>query len=85
METEVRSSIPDLPSSADIARLARSPSALLNHLSTLAPEGDEAAGGRRPAAAADGRRGTAAAETVRSATRNGPATSADPSGAESYS
>jgi TatA/E family protein of Tat protein translocase len=35
METEVRSSIPDLPSSADIARLARSPSALLNHLSTL--------------------------------------------------
>ena len=39
METEVRSTIPDLPSSADIARLARSPSALLNHLSTLAPDG----------------------------------------------
>jgi sec-independent protein translocase protein TatB len=38
METEVRSSIPDLPSSAEIARLARSPSALLNHLSTLGQE-----------------------------------------------
>ena len=35
MEAEVRSSIPDLPSSADIARLARSPSALLDHLSSL--------------------------------------------------
>src|SRR5580698_6863399 len=35
METEVRSSIPDLPSSHDIARLARSPSALLNHLSNM--------------------------------------------------
>ena len=35
MESEVRSSIPDLPSSADIARLARSPSALLDHLSNM--------------------------------------------------
>jgi sec-independent protein translocase protein TatB len=35
MESEVRSSIPDLPSSAEIARLARSPSALLNHLSSM--------------------------------------------------
>ena len=35
MEAEVRSSIPDLPSSADIARLARSPSALLDHLSSM--------------------------------------------------
>ena len=35
MESEVRSSIPDLPSSADIARLARSPSALLDHLSKM--------------------------------------------------
>jgi|SRR5580698_2972279 sec-independent protein translocase protein TatB len=39
METEVRSSIPDLPSSAEIARLARSPSALLNHLSALGQDG----------------------------------------------
>jgi sec-independent protein translocase protein TatB len=35
MESEVRSSIPDLPSSAEIARLARSPSALLDHLSNM--------------------------------------------------
>jgi sec-independent protein translocase protein TatB len=41
MESEVRSSIPDLPSSADIARLARSPSALLNHLSNMAPDRDQ--------------------------------------------
>jgi sec-independent protein translocase protein TatB len=38
MESEVRNSIPDLPSTTDIARLARSPSALLNHLSNMAPE-----------------------------------------------
>jgi sec-independent protein translocase protein TatB len=41
MEAEVRSSIPDLPSTTDIARLARSPSALLNHLSNMAPVGEE--------------------------------------------
>jgi sec-independent protein translocase protein TatB len=35
MESQVRSSMPDLPSSVEIARLARSPSALLNHLSNL--------------------------------------------------
>jgi sec-independent protein translocase protein TatB len=35
MEQEMRSSMPDLPSSAEIARLARSPSALLDHLSAL--------------------------------------------------
>ena len=35
MESEVRSSMPDLPPTSEIARLARSPSALLNHLSTM--------------------------------------------------
>jgi TatA/E family protein of Tat protein translocase len=39
MESEVRSSIPDLPSSNEIARLARSPSALLNHLSNMSADG----------------------------------------------
>ena len=49
MESEVRSSIPDLPSSADIARLARSPSALLNHLSSMdSPTPATAAERRRP-------------------------------------
>jgi sec-independent protein translocase protein TatB len=35
MESQVRSSMPDLPSTSEIARLARSPSALLNHLSNM--------------------------------------------------
>jgi sec-independent protein translocase protein TatB len=41
MEAEVRDSMPDLPSSAEIARLARSPGALLNHLSNMSPGGEE--------------------------------------------
>ena len=49
METEVRSSMPDLPPTSEIARLARSPSALLNHLSTMSSDEDEA-----PGEAADG-------------------------------
>jgi TatA/E family protein of Tat protein translocase len=35
MEAEVRTSIPDLPSTNDLARLARSPTALLDHLSNM--------------------------------------------------
>jgi Sec-independent protein translocase protein TatA len=44
VESEVRNSMPDLPPTSEIARLARSPSALLNHLSTLSSqdEGDAA-------------------------------------------
>ncbi len=38
MESQVRDSMPDLPSSSEIARLARSPAAFLNHLSTLSPD-----------------------------------------------
>ncbi len=48
METEVRSTMPDLPSTSEIARLARSPSALLNHLSTMSPDPET------PAEAPDG-------------------------------
>jgi sec-independent protein translocase protein TatB len=54
MEAEVRSSIPDLPSSADIARLARSPSALLDHLSSMdtpAATGDGPTGPTGPTSA----------------------------------
>jgi sec-independent protein translocase protein TatB len=57
METEVRSNIPDLPSSNDIARLARSPSALLNHLSNMSPDGSNSpttAEGGETAEGADG-------------------------------
>jgi sec-independent protein translocase protein TatB len=50
MESEVRSSMPDLPPTSEIARLARSPSALLNHLSTMSE--DEADG--KDGAPADG-------------------------------
>ena len=38
MESEVRNTMPDLPPTSEIARLARSPSALLNHLSNMAPD-----------------------------------------------
>lgn len=41
VETDVRSAVPDLPSTRDIPRLARSPTALLNHLSAMAPEGGD--------------------------------------------
>jgi TatA/E family protein of Tat protein translocase len=41
METEVRSSIPDLPSTEEIAHLAKSPAAFLHRLSTLS-DPDEA-------------------------------------------
>jgi sec-independent protein translocase protein TatB len=41
MESEVRSSMPDLPPTSEIARLARSPSALLNHLSNMSEDGAE--------------------------------------------
>jgi sec-independent protein translocase protein TatB len=40
MESEVRSTMPDLPPTSEIARLARSPSALLNHLSNLSSDED---------------------------------------------
>jgi hypothetical protein len=42
MESEVRNTMPDLPPTSEIARLARSPSALLNHLSNMSPEASEA-------------------------------------------
>ena len=54
METEVRGSIPDLPSTTDIARLARSPSALLNHLSTMDGKGEDTATVRPANGAAGG-------------------------------
>ena len=38
MESEVRTSMPDLPPTSEIARLARSPSALLNHLSNMSSD-----------------------------------------------
>ena len=40
MESEVRNTMPDLPPTSEIARLARSPSALLNHLSNMSSDED---------------------------------------------
>ncbi len=52
MESEVRSSMPDLPPTSEIARLARSPSALLNHLSNMSSD-EEPDGTFQPPAATE--------------------------------
>jgi sec-independent protein translocase protein TatB len=59
MESEVRSTMPDLPATSEIARLARSPSALLNHLSNMSTD-EEPDGSFQPPAPED-LNGTAAA------------------------
>ncbi len=74
METEVRGSIPDLPSSTDIARLARSPSALLNHLSTMDGKGEGTAAEAANAAAAGGTAETPPAPGTTSVPRTRPMT-----------
>jgi Sec-independent protein translocase protein TatA len=92
MEADVRSSIPDLPSSTEIARLARSPSALLNHLSNMSPNGtvtgegiDDGQGG----AIADGASGSdansvsGASSVAYDAEANGADSSASPGPPES--
>jgi TatA/E family protein of Tat protein translocase len=43
MESEVREAIPDLPSTSDIARMARSPVSLLNQLADRVDKKDAAA------------------------------------------
>jgi Sec-independent protein translocase protein TatA len=43
MESQVRESMPDLPSTSELTRLARSPSALLDHLSTMGSDGEKEA------------------------------------------
>ena len=55
VESQVRDSVPDLPPTSEIARLARSPAALLNHLSNLSPEPTPAPGAETAAPAADPR------------------------------
>jgi sec-independent protein translocase protein TatB len=54
MESEVRNTMPDLPPTSEIARLARSPSALLNHLSNMSPEDGEDGGGEQDGEMPDG-------------------------------
>src|ERR1700733_10484949 len=43
MESEVRNTLPDLPSTTELANSARSPSALLDRLSSTTPADDRAA------------------------------------------
>jgi sec-independent protein translocase protein TatB len=57
MESEVRNTMPDLPPTSEIARLARSPSALLNHLSNMSS--DEAPDGSFQPPAVPSENGTA--------------------------
>jgi sec-independent protein translocase protein TatB len=59
MESEVRNTMPDLPPTSEIARLARSPSALLNHLSNMSS--DEAPDGSFQPPTVPSENGTAAA------------------------
>ncbi len=75
MESEVRSTMPDLPATSEIARLARSPSALLNHLSNMASD-EEPDGSFQPPAPED-LNGTA---DVGAAPENAEAGSAGPDG-----
>jgi sec-independent protein translocase protein TatB len=60
MESEVRNTMPDLPATSEIARLARSPSALLNHLSTMSSD-EEPDGAFQAPAVDDGAAGPVAA------------------------
>jgi sec-independent protein translocase protein TatB len=59
MESEVRNTMPDLPPTSEIARLARSPSALLYHLSNMSS--DEAPDGSFQPPTVPSENGTAAA------------------------
>jgi sec-independent protein translocase protein TatB len=80
METEVRSSIPDLPSSHEIARIARSPSALLNHLSNMSSNDAAAPGGANGASVEPtGNESTGAAVTAEPAPPPAPAPTMNPS------
>jgi len=78
MESEVRTSLPDLPSSADIARLARSPSALLDHLSKLDQTSADPSGNESPGAAAPDPPTTSSTSSM-PPTDSGPAPAGDPS------
>ncbi len=53
MESEVRNTMPDLPPTSEIARLARSPSALLNHLSNMSSDEEPPDGSFQPPALTD--------------------------------
>jgi sec-independent protein translocase protein TatB len=81
MESEVRNTMPDLPPTSEIARLARSPSALLNHLSNMSS--DEAPDGSYEPPTLPSQNGTAvAAGADADGADAGGSGAATPSGAE---
>ena len=90
MESEVRNTVPDLPPTSEIARLARSPSALLHHLSTLSSEegADEAPDGsfQPPADGTDSPAGGAESPADRSGppATNGAGTAPTPPPADGF-
>ncbi len=71
MESEVRNTMPDLPPTSEIARLARSPSALLNHLSNMSPEPEEEPDGSFQPPAPASQNGNAAAADAPADTATG--------------
>ncbi|MDA8076058.1 MAG: twin-arginine translocase TatA/TatE family subunit [Actinomycetota bacterium] len=65
LDSEIRQAVPDLPSSQDIVRFARSPVSLLNQLADVhgdppSPNGDGHAGGAGTSPQGNGTRGAAA-------------------------
>jgi sec-independent protein translocase protein TatB len=81
MESEVRSSMPDLPPTSEIARLARSPSALLNHLSSMSDDEEGADGSfQPPGATANGTGESTTGVAGEGAGRGGGAGAAAPAG-----
>jgi sec-independent protein translocase protein TatB len=80
MESEVRNTMPDLPPTSEIARLARSPSALLNHLSNMSPDPDEEPDGSFQPPNLNGQNGSADAAGAAGATDGTPASATNGNG-----
>jgi sec-independent protein translocase protein TatB len=73
MESEVRSTMPDLPPTSEIARLARSPSALLTHLSNLPGEEEAPDGSLQPPGVAANGAGEGSVDDPAAAVTESPA------------
>jgi sec-independent protein translocase protein TatB len=80
MESEVRNTMPDLPPTSEIARLARSPSALLNHLSNMSSD-EEPDGSFQPPTLGDEDATAEGAVTGAAGNANGDGTAAPPAAA----
>jgi sec-independent protein translocase protein TatB len=81
MESEVRNTMPDLPPTSEIARLARSPSALLNHLSSMADSDESAEESHGSASGKDGTAETGSTNSGANGAGGGGAVSSGSNGA----